>query len=63
MTPTDSQPNEKLTNPVANEETFPPMRVLASEELFTGGREVLIRHKKDTYRLKITKAGKLILNK
>ena len=45
------------------EETGRGVPILDSEELFAGGREVLIRHKKDSYRLMITKSGKLILNK
>ncbi len=40
-----------------------PHRVVKSEELFSGFSEVMIRHKNDLYRLMITKAGKLILNK
>lgn len=32
-------------------------------ELFQGTREVLIEHKGETYRLRITKSGKLILHK
>ncbi len=36
---------------------------LISQELFRGGREVAIVHNGQTYRLKITKSGKLILNK
>ena len=39
------------------------VKVISSDELFTGGREILIRHKNDCYRLIITKSGKLILNK
>ena len=38
-------------------------RTLKSDELFAGATEVLIQHKQDLYRLMITKAGKLILNK
>ena len=38
-------------------------RVIRSEELFEGKREVIIEHDRDQYRLLITKAGKLILNK
>jgi len=34
-----------------------------SEELFSGKREILIEHEGAYYRLLITKAGKLILNK
>lgn len=38
-------------------------RTVTSAELFGAAREVLIRHDGDTYRLRITRAGKLILNK
>jgi hemin uptake protein HemP len=38
-------------------------RMLTVEELFAGTREVLIRHQSEIYRLKITRQGKLILNK
>lgn len=34
-----------------------------SEELFRGQREITIEHSGTVYRLRITKAGKLILNK
>ena len=34
-----------------------------SEELFRGTREIIIEHSGQHYRLRITKAGKLILNK
>lgn len=40
-----------------------PKRVVLSEDLFSGNSEVMIKHKSDFYRLLITKAGKLILNK
>ena len=36
---------------------------LNSDELFSGTREIHIRHNDDTYRLTITKQGKLILTK
>ena len=42
---------------------FEGCRIVSSSELFSGHREVLIRHGKDCYRLLITRAGKLILNK
>ena len=38
-------------------------KILSSETLFEGHSEVVIKHKEDFYRLMITKAGKLILNK
>ena len=34
-----------------------------SEELFKGGREIEIQHQNVSYRLIITKTGKLVLNK
>ncbi len=38
-------------------------RVFRSEELFKNDREIVIVHGESQYRLQITKAGKLILNK
>ena len=38
-------------------------RVFQSEELFNNDREIIIVHGEAYYRLQITKAGKLILNK
>ncbi|WP_083812186.1 hemin uptake protein HemP [Polymorphum gilvum] len=37
--------------------------VVDSQTLFKGGREVRIQHNEETYRLTITKLGKLILTK
>jgi hemin uptake protein HemP len=34
-----------------------------SADLFQGGNEVVIRHGREEYRLRITRAGKLILTK
>ncbi len=39
------------------------LRIVTSHELFAGKRELVIRHGERRYRLQITKAGKLILNK
>ena len=42
----------------------PPRPVtLTSNDLFQGNREVLIEHNGEVYRLRITRTGKLILNK
>ncbi|MHB9070215.1 MAG: hemin uptake protein HemP [Sedimentisphaerales bacterium] len=38
-------------------------RLLESSQLFGGGNEVEIKHKGSVYRLRITKNGKLIMNK
>ena len=36
---------------------------ISSSTLLAGGREVLIRHGEETYRLKLTSSNKLILTK
>ncbi len=38
-------------------------KMLESKNLFEGQREIIIKHQGEDYRLRITKAGKLILNK
>lgn len=40
-----------------------PVKTLESGELFSGAREIAINHAGALYRLKITRQGKLILNK
>jgi len=40
-----------------------PMRSISSEALFDGATEIAIHHGGSIYRLKITRQGKLILNK
>ncbi|QEE22708.1 hemin uptake protein HemP [Youhaiella tibetensis] len=40
-----------------------PVRTLTSAEIFEGTTEVQILHEQAVYRLKITRQGKLILNK
>jgi hemin uptake protein HemP len=39
------------------------LRVFDSGELFGPDRELVIRHQRETYRLRITRSGKLILTK
>lgn len=39
------------------------IRVITSQQLMQGQRELLIEHSGETYRLRITRNGKLILNK
>jgi len=41
----------------------PLARTISSERLFGGDREIGIEHRGALYRLKITRQGKLILNK
>lgn len=38
-------------------------RVVSSADLLEGAREIIIRHVGEDYRLRLTRAGKLILNK
>jgi len=38
-------------------------RTISSQELMQGHRELLIEHAGETYRLRVTRNGKLILNK
>jgi hemin uptake protein HemP len=40
-----------------------PRRVVGSVELFQGHGELIILHRNEEYRLRITRAGKLILTK
>lgn len=40
-----------------------PLGTFPADHLFQGRQEVLIAHKGETYRLRITKNGKLILTK
>jgi hemin uptake protein HemP len=39
------------------------VRVLESSDIFRGASEIVIRHDGAVYRMKITRQGKLILNK
>lgn len=50
---------------IAGRQTAQPTSstVYASEALFRGNREIAIRHQGEFYRLRITRQGKLILNK
>lgn len=55
-------PNEtKTISPAAS--AIQTQRVVDSRDLFCGGTEVLIAHEGAVYRMKITRQGKLILNK
>lgn len=39
------------------------VRVISSQEIFQGDREVRIQHDENVYRLRMTRKGKLILHK
>jgi hemin uptake protein HemP len=53
------QPESRQMPPRASE----PARTLASDDLFRGRTEIAIDHFGAVYRLRITRQGKLILNK
>jgi hemin uptake protein HemP len=55
--PSKSNPDEPLH---PHPET---LRLIRSEELLAGAHEVLIEHEGQTYRLRLTRSGKLILHK
>jgi hemin uptake protein HemP len=59
---TDAKPVDEANDAV--ETTIPPsVRTINSADLLQGAREVLIRHDEKTYRLRVTRNGKLILVK
>ena len=49
--------------PRADAAAPPARRAVASDDLFQGLQELVILHRNDEYRLRITRAGKLILTK
>jgi hemin uptake protein HemP len=60
MTPGSGAPGPDVPREAA---APPPRRAVASDDLFQGLRELVILHRNDEYRLRITRAGKLILTK
>ena len=60
--------NEPASNPLPEAQACGPsvkrtVREVASSELLCGENEMLIRHGDELYRLKLTRNGKLILQK
>lgn len=55
---TVTPPQQDDGRPAENEQAS-----IDSVELFRGNREIVIRHNRDRYILRITRQGKLILNK
>jgi hemin uptake protein HemP len=49
--------------PEAPQPTYTTPRQVTSEELLDGKKEVWIRHGEEIYRLRLTRSGKLILQK
>lgn len=62
---TSGQTDPIPTRPSPPTETHAPstLRVLRSEDLFLGSHEILIDHEGEQYRLRLTRNGKLILQK
>ena len=61
-TPIDHRFRPRLCQPGEQRERA-PTRTVSSESLFQGTTEIAIDHNGAIYRLKITRQGKLILNK
>jgi hemin uptake protein HemP len=66
----DTRPGARAAGPASapsaprdDAATASPRRAVASADLFQGLRELVILHRNDEYRLRITRAGKLILTK
>ncbi len=58
-----TQPPSSIRAPAeSGQRTFPP-GAIPTEFLFQGNQEILISHRGEHYRLRITKNGKLILTK
>jgi hemin uptake protein HemP len=62
--------NPSSSNPTGNAQCAPDRPAanpsdesIESSDLFKGRREIIIRHNNDRYILRITRQGKLILNK
>lgn len=51
-----------MSRPSTRAASVPPV-VIDAAQLFQGGNEIALRHGDAIYRLKITRFGKLILNK
>jgi len=60
--PADEQPDLSQNSDTPVDRAI-DLRVVDSRELLRGDREVLIRHSDQIYRLRLTKSGKLILQK
>ena len=56
--PEDDAPDDPVTDLAASVSS---RRLLTTDELFAGAREVWIQHGDQQYRLRITAAGKVIL--
>lgn len=60
---TEPMIDPKIDTPVCQASATRIVREVTSNELLRGENELLIRHGDDLYRLKLTRNGKLILQK
>jgi len=60
--PDDKALGDSPDDPIPNS-IEPSLRTINSADLLHGAREVLIQHDEKTYRLRVTRNGKLILVK
>ena len=58
----DREPRAEQERPPQGESENPP-KVVSTQELFAGEREICIEHAGEKYRLRITRRNKLILQK
>jgi hemin uptake protein HemP len=58
----DQSPSQRRSAPQPGPSPA-PIPCVRSEELLKGGRELMIAHGQELYRLRLTKSGKLILGK
>jgi len=58
----DKALGESPGDPIAGS-VEPSLRTINSADLLHGAREILIQHEEKTYRLRVTRNGKLILSK
>ena len=54
--------DKNQTSPAQNT-AAPQLRIVESTDIFRGQTEIMIKHEGVIYRMKITRQGKLILNK
>ncbi len=59
----DRMITEKTPMPLTQHTAAPQVRIVESTDIFRGQTEIMIKHEGVIYRMKITRQGKLILNK
>jgi hemin uptake protein HemP len=59
----NQKPDTDSTIPQASKPADPPRVVVKSSEILRGNTEIWIEHGTEMYRLRLTRAGKLLLSK